>query len=275
MNLKSVPQILFQNVKIFIFYVIFLFTSTIVLTACQKGKELESPGFGSLTVISSFSADASPLLVQIDGKTEDTLTTDKPSINGFPIKEGERHLVFINLTNKKVITDTTIKIERQKTFTLPTFLYTGTGALFDDLTAKPEAGSMLVRFVNTDPTLPNVMDIEISLWDFGGTRYPVTSKILKGIGKDKFGSFIQLPNPSKVLPAGIDPAPFFYFIEGFDPANGNKKVMSTDEANACYLFDPDSFAAFTPNVVLSLGIPPPSEFTTFREASTIFRRVVQ
>ncbi|MCD8739850.1 hypothetical protein LT679_04485 [Mucilaginibacter roseus] len=246
-----------------------------LFNACQKGKELENPAFGSLKIISSFTGDADPLLIQVDGRTLDTLTSVKQSINGLRLKEGERHLVFINQRNSKVITDTIINIERQKNFELPTFLYTGTGTLFDDLVEKPQPDSMLVRIVSIDPALPEIMNIQISLYDFAGNQYQLPNKSINGVRKDKFSNFIQLPNPIQLLPPGTDPSSFYYFIEGFDPANGNKKVMSIEEGNGCYVIDLDSFAAYTPNLVLSLGIGAPTEFSTLRDPSNIFRRVAQ
>jgi hypothetical protein len=261
--------------KNFTLYIIIIgLLSVSMLTACQKGKDLVTPAYGKLSVTSSFSPDASPLLIQIDGETKDTLTAAKPFIDNLPLKEGERHIVFINQTNKQVITDTTVVISSQKTFTLPTFLYTGTAALFDDVTAKPAVDSMLVRFVITDPALPNVMDLELTLTDFGGTKLPLTSKKMRGVRKDKFSNFIQLPDPSSLLPPGTDPAFYYYVIEGFDPANGNQKVMGIDEGTYSYVLDFETFTTFTTNAVISLGIGA-AQTDPSHMPSNIFRRIAQ
>jgi hypothetical protein len=52
---------------------------------------------------------------------------------------------------------------------------------------------MLVRFVTFDPTLPDVMDVEIALYDFSATLLPLANKSIKSLRKDKFSAFIQLP----------------------------------------------------------------------------------
>ncbi|MBS7566955.1 hypothetical protein KHS38_21295 [Mucilaginibacter sp. Bleaf8] len=260
--------------KNFISYIALFILASTILSACQKGKDLESPGFGKLNITSSFAADANPLLVQIDGETKDTLTFAKQGISGLPVKGGKRRILLINQANKQIITDTTVTIEIQNTFTLPTFLYTGTAALFDDVTAKPAQDSMLVRFVITDPALPNNMNIELILTDFGGTRLPLSNKKISSIRKDKFSSFIQLPNPASLLPEGTDPTFFYYVIEGFDPANGNAKVMSIDEGSYSYVLDFETFSTYTPNAVISLGIGAPQGDPS-HYPSNIFRRIVK
>lgn len=252
---------------------------TVFLSACKKGEDILGAAYGRLMLSSVFSGEASPLLVQVDGETKDTLNVEKPgTLQEIILKTGQHQMVLVNQQTKKTLTDTAITIETGKLTNLPKFYYTGTSALFDDLAAKPTADSMLVRFVTLDPKLPDVMDIEISLWDFGGTPTPLANKKIKGIRKDKFSNFVQFPNPAILLPPDTDPSFFYYTIEGYDPAHNNKKVMAIEDGSISYIYDFDSGGAistFIANDVISLGIDKQPDSDPTHVPTIIFSRIAQ
>ncbi len=246
------------------------------LNSCSKGEDIPGTGFGRLYVNAVFSGDAPPLLVLVDNATRDTLKVDRPGISGDGVilSAGAHHLQLTNADTKKVLSDTTIMIAVTDTITLPTFFYTGTAALYDNLDITPEKDSMLVRFVTLDPTLPDVIDIEISLWDFGGTPIPVPAKRIAGVRKDRFSEFIQFPNPAVLLPPDTDPAFFYYIIEGFDPKDNNKKVLSIEDGSLSYIYNYENFSTYTPNAVISLGIGPQPVGDPTHVPVDIFKRIV-
>ncbi|WPU97062.1 hypothetical protein SNE25_16185 [Mucilaginibacter sabulilitoris] len=241
-------------------------------TSCQKGKDILGVSFGQLRISSVFSGNAAPLLVQVDGKVKDTLRVDKPNTNSAIILEAGKHkLVLINRTTKKALSTTTVTIAAAKTLSLPKFYYTGTAALFDDLTVKPTRDSMLVRIVTLDPALPDVMDLELSLYDYGSIYVPLATKKIKGVRKDRFSEFITLPNPAKLLP-DVDASFILYAIEGYDSNNKNKKVMSIENGTNSYILL-NNFQYFVPNAVVSMGIGPYNQGV--QEPFTIFERIAK
>lgn len=220
--------------------------------SCQKGEPIEGTGYGTLQLSGTILSDA-PLLVQIDGRTMDTLSAGRPYTlgEGLLASAGDRNVQLVNQGDNKPLIDTTITIEAGKRIVLPKFFYNGSAVVFDDTTATPEKDSMLVRIITLDPSLPDVMDLTISLYDFGGLNIPVTSKTFKGVRKDRFSNFITLPDPLSIAP----PETYFvlYAIEGYDPNNNNQKVLSIEDGTYSFVVLSD-FTFFAPNTVLSLGI---------------------
>jgi hypothetical protein len=254
------------------FYLPCIFLIIITFFSCQKGKDFSESEFGVLNIESTFSAGASEFLfVQIDNVTVDTLTASSTDVGDKPIQAGKRRITLFNPEINKIIADTMVDIKPSKTFKLPTFLYTGTAALFDDPTAKPSADSMLVRFVTLDPKLPDIINIELSFYDFAGTRISLPNKKLNGIRKDKFSEFIQFPDPAPLVPGTVA----YYTIEAFDPADNNKKVMSIDDGSLSYIYDYDTNAPFLQNGVISMGIGLQPDGDPTHVPITIFRRIAQ
>ncbi|KAA2243821.1 hypothetical protein F0L74_15210 [Chitinophaga agrisoli] len=241
------------NIKKYIVLPVSLLVVSGLFFSCNKGEDIRGVGFGSLEVSSVFSGEASPLLVQVDGETRDTLSVDKPyTTQKILIKEGEHQLVLFNMTTQKALTDTTITVEATKTISLPKFYYTGDAALFDDLTAKPSSpDNMLVRVVTLDPSLPDVMDLKISVYDYASVNIPLADKMIKGVRKDRFSGFIELPDPATLAPPDV--AFILYAIEGYDPNDNNKKVMSIENGtNSYFLLSNNQY--YIPNAVVSMGI---------------------
>jgi hypothetical protein len=222
--------------------------------SCQKGDPIEGAGYGTLQLSGTITSDA-PLLIQIDGKTMDTLSAGRPNTlgDGILISAGDRKVQLINQEDNKPLIDTTLTIDAGKHIILPRFFYNGSAVVFDDTTATPKKDSMLVRIITLDPSLPDVMDLTISLYDFGGLNIPVSSKTFKGVRKDRFSDFITLPDPLSISP----PETYFviYAIEGYDPNNNNQKVLSIEDGTYSFVVLTD-FTFFAPNTVLSLGIGP-------------------
>lgn len=234
---------------------LFLYVVAALLTAsasCQKGEEIRGIGFGQLKVSSVFSGDASPLLLQVDGEIKDTLTVSKPAtLRNIFLPSGQYTVRLVNQQTKAVLLDTALTIEASKITRLPDFFYLGTAAVFDDFSAKPDTDSMLVRFITLDPALPDEMDLTFSFYDFDQMNIPLAEKRINGIRKDRFSSFIQLPDPAVLFPD----APFIvYAIEGYK-AGTNEKVM--DIANGTYSYIAlNGFQFFIANGVGSMGIGP-------------------
>lgn len=255
--------------------VLLIFTSVLTLMiSCKKeGELIMAPSFGKLAV--KFNTPANNrLLLRVDDQFRDTLKDDG---NGYILETGEKRVALSNLQGKTLM-DTTIHIERGETFALEG-IYNGSIILLDnkDPDLKPQADSLLVRFITTDQLLPDVMDIEISLYDFAGTIVPLSNKKITGIRKDKFSAYIQLPNPNVIDPS-FESTVMFYVIEGYDatPGGNRKKVMSIDEFNVSYLAYQGPYDFFwVPNNIISFGIGPAPEdgSTTLRDAQIIFQRV--
>lgn len=243
-----------KHLNSFFTVVVQLVLTASLFSSCEKGEDIPGVGYGKLQLNSSFSGDASALLIQVDGETKDTLTSTKPATtgDGIVLKTGKHRVLLVNQETKKVLSDTTVSIETARVFNLPKFFYSGTAALFDDLNAKPQKDSILIRLVTTDPALPEVMDITISLYDYDQINVPLVNKKIRGVRKDRFSEFVQLPDPYSLAP---NASFILYAIEATDPNDNNKKVMDIAEATNSYLeFEGPSY--YTPNGVLSMGIGP-------------------
>lgn len=254
--------------------VLLIFAAVLTLiTSCKKEGELMAvPSFGNLSVKFTTPADHQ-LLLRIDGQLKDTLKDDG---NLLKLEAGDNKVSVTDLQGKMVL-DTTIKIERSKTVSLKG-IFTGAVVLLDNMdpAIKPQTDSLLIRFITTDPLLPDQMDIEISLYDFGGTIVPLGNKKISGIRKDKFSAYIQLPNPNVIDPS-FDSTSMFYVIEGYDasPEGAHRKVMSIDELNVSFLdYQGMSDFIWVPDNIISFGIGPVPEdgSTTLRNPKLIFQR---
>jgi|GEM_PF-1824729 hypothetical protein len=262
-----------QNSTLFIL----LLAIPILIFSCKKnGEIIEVPSFGQFSISLTSPSGSSPVLLQVDGVLKDTLEGKTVNIK---LEAGKRQISIVDLQKKKIL-DTTVMIEPRKPISLTCF-FNGTTILVDNLdpTVKPQTDSLLIRFVTTDKILPDLMDIEISLYDFGGTLIPLKNKTLKGIRKDKFSTYIQLPHPNVIDPS-FDSSMIFYVIEGYDatPTGNHKKVMSIEEFNCSYLeYSVDQLSIWIPNNIISFGIgPAPADgSTTLRSPQLIFQRQIQ
>jgi len=256
-------------------FILILLVQLLMFSCKKDGEIINAPSFGKLSVRLTSASGTAPVLLQIDGVVKDTIGADPISLQ---LEAGKRLISIVDLQNKKVL-DTTVNIDLKNPVSLSCF-FNGSTVLVDnlDLTLKPQKDSLLIRFVTTDQTLPDLMDIQISLFDFGGTVIPLGNKTLKGIRKDKFSAYIQLPHPNVIDPV-FESNTMFYVIEGFDAtAGGNhKKVMSIEEFNCSYLdYSGDLSFMWVPNNIISFGIGPvPSDgSTTLRSPQLIFQRSI-
>lgn len=249
--------------------------SILILTCCKKdGGRLVSPSFGQLSISITMTGNAPALLICVDGITTDTIR--EGTVKLF-IKTGERKLSITDLRNT-VILDTVMSIQVRNPVIL-TGLYTGYAVLLDDSDSslKPEPDSLLIRFATTDQLLPDLLDIELSLYDFAGTHIPLSGKVVKGIRKDRFSSYIQLADPAVIHP---DFSSFYYVIEAYDATPGReyKKVMSIEESTVSYLdYSGDFSYTWIPDNIISFGIgPAPADGSTgIRNPQLIFQRIAQ
>lgn len=261
-----------QNYTLFIL----VLAIQILILSCKKdGEIIPAPSFGQFSVRLTSSSGLAATLLQVDGVVKDTIDADVINLH---LETGKRQISIIDLQNKKIL-DTTVTIDLKNPVSLSCF-YNGTTVLVDNLdpALKPQKDSLLIRFVTTDKTLPDLMDIQISLYDFGGTIIPLANKTLKGIRKDKFSSYIQLPHPNVIDPV-FESNVMFYVIEGFDATAGagHKKVMSIEEFNCSYLdYSGDLSFMWVPNNIISFGIGPvPADgSTTLRSPQLIFQRAL-
>lgn len=223
-------------------------------------------GYGQLHVDGVFTANASPLLIRVDGETRDTLTTERPfTARDIILATGDHEVILVNGDTKDVLRDTTITIEAAKTASFPKFFYTGTAALFDESIEKPEKDSMLVRLITLDPALPDVMDITISLYDYGSINIPLTTKRINGVRKDRFSGFVQLPDPFSLVPPDVPWV--LYALEGYEAGTNNKVMDIVSGTNSYIVFNSGEY--FKPNAVISMGIGPSSA------PVEIFHRIVE
>lgn len=256
-------------------YFLYLVAIITIFSSCEKRQLIEEKAFGMISVSSIFAGEASPLLIEVDGVSKGRLTVEVPrTLSAIILETGPRNLKLINEETGDILTDTTLIVEAAKTLTLPLFFYTGSAALFDDLDATPQPDSMLVRFVTLDPTLPNAMDIEISLWDFASEPIRLTDKNVGGVTKTDFSEFIQLPHPSLLLPPGTDPTYVYYVIEGYDTTTG-EKVMSMENWNISMIIDLNTNANYIANGVISMGIGAASDFDPTHLPEFIFQRIAK
>jgi hypothetical protein len=243
---------------------LFLLSIILIIAACNKNGEIvKYPSFGSLNISGTLS---SPLIIKIDGKIIDTLNA---ASNGLvtPVEEGNHKISLLNSAKKSVI-DTVLTFQKRKTRYLTNFFYTGYGVLFPDpdKTRKPTRGNMLVRFVITDKTLPNELNLKLFVLDFGtGISTPLNIKI-NGVRKDKFSNYIELHNPGS--------SDFYYLLEGYDLSG--KKIMSIDNNTYGFIVsDNNSYAPFTENSIISLGIGPGNESDPSHIPQVIFQRIAK
>ena len=260
----------------FVIFVVKLSAVIVLSASCSKGEDIPGVGYGSVSFspTSTFSASDS-LIITIDDESRDTLTPAKPgTASAILLKAGEHHLALLNKNTKQAIVDTIVRILPGKEFIMANFLYTGTAALFNDndLSRKPEKDSLLVRFVTLDPTLPDVMNIDILVYyTLGGTQTALVKK-MSGITKKQFSDYIQLPDPNSLVPAGAKNTR--YVLEGYNAAN--EKVMSVSQNNMGYIQTNmnGSTITWTNNLVLSMGIAPGLTTTNkVRQPKTIFYRI--
>lgn len=248
--------------KFNLLFILFCFI-TVFFPACKKGEDLPGKAYGQISATSTFTADAGPLLVMVDGIVKDTLSFEKQSLTSIISEVGEKKYSLVKLADRSVLYENTLSIQAGKTTSAPPFLYDGVIALFDDLTSRPEKDSLLIRFVNLVPALPDVVDLKINLTDDDtGMKYDI--KTLKGVGKDEFSEFVQLPNPVKIT-AGTSR----YSIDIFDAVTGENK--GTDR----FLdFTTESgTASFVANVVASFALKPAARGRVSVES--VFQRKVQ
>ncbi|TKC08069.1 hypothetical protein FA048_12980 [Pedobacter polaris] len=256
----------------------------LLFSACKKEGEIVTyPDFGKLSVSGSAPIGSKPLLIQIDGKLQDSMlvgitgTVSKNMI----IQTGERKLTILDHDNKLLI-DTTLSFTVGKTNTLPIFLYTGTSLLFDDLNSKPATpGNVLFRFVNNSASLPDLMNIEVVLiYTQAGARKIVSmDKKLNGITRNKFSGYLELVPPTSLTPTGATGAT--YIIIGTNAATG-EVVMNVDPVPAStnnsygtlrYTLTASS-TTYVANAVVSLGIGDPATSSTkIRASKAIFARI--
>lgn len=237
---------------------------TVFFFACKKGEDLPGKAYGRITATSTFTADAGPLLVLVDGIVKDTLSFEKQSLTKPIISEvGEKKYSLIKLSDRSVLYENTLNIQTGKTTSAAPFLYDGLIALFDDLTAKPEKDSLLIRFVNLVPTLPDLVDLKINLTDDDtGIKYYI--KTVKGVGKKDFSTFVQLPNPIKITSGASR-----YSVDIYDAVTGENK--GTDRF---FNFTTQSgTASFIANVVSSFALKPGSRGRISVES--VFQRKVE
>lgn len=241
--------------------------------ACKKGENLPGAAYGKIGVTSTFSGTATPLLIQVDGVTKDTLSFEKQSLSdGIVTPVGARKYTLMKLADRSVLYETDLNIEVGKTTPAPNFLYDGVTALFDDsMSAKPTKDSMLVRFINQVPNFPVLIDLEIRATILGQPT-SVLVKAIKGVNKEKFSDFVQLPNPENILavPPGENA---IFIIVATDPANNNAVLMSLQSNNHARIYGVGGAESFTANGILSIGIQPPSRRQHL--AVNIFGRVAQ
>ena len=199
---------------------------TVFFSACEKGDNIPGKAYGQITVSSTFSDAAEPLLVVIDGVVKDTLSLEKSTLTRPIISEiGEKKYQLIKLSDQSILYESTLTVQAGKITSPPPFLYDGVTALFDDLTAKPAKDSLLIRFVNLAATLPDVVDLNINVSETGtGTMRAV--KTLKGVGKKDFSQFIQLPDPASLIAPEAVQYGAQYMIDISDASTG--EVLATN-----------------------------------------------
>jgi hypothetical protein len=235
--------------------------------SCQKGEDIIDPAYGKLNITTFFADNVPPLLVQVDGKTIDTLRPEHPSklIN---LYAGDRNIQMVNQQTQQSVLDTILHIEPGATTNMPQLYYIGNTAVFDDMTSKPEKDSMLVRFIILDPSLPDELDLHFTLYDFGSFIQPIEEKKLYGVRKDRFSQFIQLPDPVSMMPD----APFLIFgVEAYK-AGTNEKVMDLAQGTGTYVVASE-WRFFVPNAIISVGIG--RENLGAHEPFNIFTHIVE
>jgi hypothetical protein len=263
----------------------FAMTISFFCLACKKEGEIVGyPDFGRLAVSGSAPIGSKPLLINVDGKLQDSMTVGATgSVNkNMIIQSGERKVAILDHDHKLLI-DTLLKFVVGKVNTLPVFLYTGSALLFDDLDSRPvTSGNVLFRFVNNSPTLPDLMNIEVVLiyTQAGARKIVPINKKLNGITRDKFSGYLELEPLASLTPVGATGAT--YVIIGTNAITG-EVVMNVDPVPAStnntyatlrYTLSATS-TTFVPNAVVSLAIgDPASPSTKIRASKAIFARIV-
>lgn len=224
---------------------IFLIVS--LLASCQKGEDLPGSGYGQIMVKSTFSEGADTLLIWVDDVIKDTLSLEKPeTLRPIILASGERKYRLTKLKDRSVLYEASLDIQAGRTTTPPPFLYDGTSALFDDLETKPAKDSLLVRFVNLNSSLPDLVNIKIILVnDETGESFFIKS--LENIQKTGFGKFAQLPNPSLITQGASR-----FTVDIYDSASD--EVVRTGIPLTFTEPGTDFTRDFIPNFVSSLAI---------------------
>ncbi len=255
-------------------FIIFLILPLLFLSCKKDGEIISAPSFGKLAVKFTSANASEVFLLEVDGVVQDTVS----KIGELSLESGKRRITIFDVEQKQIL-DTTVEIDVRRKVSLSCF-FNGTTVFTDNLdpALKPQTDSLLVRFVSTDKALPELMDIQISLYDFGGTIIPLMNKTIKGIGKNKFSEYIQLPNPNVIDP-NFDATFMFYVIEGFDatPGANYQKVMSIDDFSFTWLtYKDDGTFSWVPNNIISLGIgaAPEDGSSSLRTSQLIFQREV-
>ncbi|PWK79606.1 hypothetical protein LX99_00063 [Mucilaginibacter oryzae] len=218
--------------------------------SCKKdGQLIEAKGYGKLAINSTTSADIGPLLVDIDGKVTDTLKgpSDNASITTYT---GNRKVrIYEQGKANTPVIDTVLNI---KTGTEKlSFLYTGDVKIIGggyDGSITPAKGSALAQFVNLDKSLPTLVDMKIYevYSNDAGDFIPEEVAYIKGIGKNKFSPYIEIP------PYKHGDFSFGYYYALFDSATGATVVdISTYPA---INWSTEGGGQFRPDKVVSLGI---------------------
>lgn len=256
------------NKKLIIVGGILAFTSFMV--SCEKGKDLDSPGYGKLSVLSTFGNEEKPLLIKVDGETKDTLNLNRPiSQDHILVPAGNHQVSLVNTENNKTLLETQLLFETRKTVSLPRFWYREGALLLDDYDPvtmqKPGAGNILVRFVNVDKDLPADMRLEIVVYYKIGRSYfkaPTGITIAK-VTKGGFSEFLELPDWKSLAPSGA----LYCTVEGYDNATG-EQVLGADRNVGSRLSFDGVEDVYTPNMVYSMAI---ESYTT----STVFSQQVK
>jgi hypothetical protein len=250
-------------------FIILILSIVTFLSSCKKGEIESYPGFGYLQLKGNHSEGTSPLILSVDDQTQDSVRGEVT----LPIKSGERH-IRVKKLDGAVLIDTTLNIPFQQTVTLPSYFFNGSVFLVDDYNpetmAKPAAGKSLIRFIISDNSLPDELNIEIFNTDLA-TGISTSVATVAGIRKDRFSGYIELEDP--VLLAGSYDA--VYTIEATDQ-NGNKLLSLADNSFGFISFEFDISTYFTPNNVVSLGIgPQPADGSSaIRNPQVIFRKAI-
>ncbi len=102
--------------------------------------------------------------------------------------------------------------------------------------------------MNQVPNFPEVVDLHISAFIIGSNDI-IPVKSVKGVRKDRFSDFIQLPDLKDFMPT--DPGETAtYRIEATDPSNNDAVLIPGNRYAAINTLN----GRFAPNCVLSIGL---------------------
>lgn len=241
---------------------IIVFSSIYFLFGCQKGENILGSGYGKLDIKATISNGSSPILVQLDEKTIDTISENKSEIFGIVIKEGQVNFKLLKEDDKQILIEVPINIQAGKTTVAPPMLFDGKTALFDDLTTKPEKDSLILRFINLNQKISEVIDIKIYVIN-EETGEQILVKDIKEIKRDKFSNFVQLPSPKFYFPTSDQTN---YNIAILDSSNGNiirQNAILTFRGSTTYF----------PNFIASFAIVTGGRGGNIPTPSLVFERI--